>query len=111
MKSMARFPKRASCSSLFLARPGETEVSLGKGEQGWVAWGTDGFYFAWIEGRPGALKALVPGSARPAVLARGAWDPMVAAPVSGKGPVVAVWEEGPNKGPMRLRATVLSAAR
>ncbi len=96
---------------LFRARPGAKEGPLGRGEQGWAAAGADGFYLLWIEGRPGALKALLPGSERPVVLAKGAWDPVVAAPVSGKGPVVAVWEEGANKGPVRLRAAVLNAAR
>lgn len=93
---------------IFRARPGSHEESLGKGEQGWAAAGADGFYLVWLDGQPGALLARVPGSDRPLRLARGAWGPVVAAPVHGKGPVIAVWEEGNNKGPMRLRAMRLS---
>lgn len=96
---------------IFRARPGEGEVSLGRGEQGWIAASAEGFYRLWIQGRPGVLRVQRPGMAEPTTLAQGAWDPVVAATVSGKGPVVAVWEEGPNKGPMRLRAAVLNEQR
>ncbi len=91
---------------MFLCKPGEPERSLGKGEQGCVAAGPDGFYSLWVAGRPGALMALLPEWSTPRKLADQANDPVVAASVQGKGPVVAVWEEGKH-GAMRIRALVL----
>jgi hypothetical protein len=97
---------------IYRCRPGQAEVRLGRGEQGWAAAGADGFYLVWLEARPGALRALLPGADRPTTLAHGALDPVVAAPVDGKGPVVAVWEEGVDRrGPVRLWARVLKATR
>jgi hypothetical protein len=93
---------------IFRCVPGEAEESLGKGEQGWAAAGADGVYLAWIDGRPGVLKLLRPKSATPEVVARHAWDPVLAGPPDGKGPVVLVWEEGPPKA-VRLRATTVLA--
>jgi hypothetical protein len=94
---------------MFRCEPGKTEVSLGKGEQGWASSGRAGVYLIWIEARPGVLKALLPGSTKSVTLARSAWDPVVAGPLDGKGPVVAAWEEG-EPGKMKIRATVLAPA-
>lgn len=86
--------------------PGKPEVSLGRGEQGWAAAGPDGVHLVWIAGRPGPLMTLAPGSDKPIQLAERALDPVVAGAPSGKGPVIAVWEEG-KTGAMRIRAAVL----
>jgi hypothetical protein len=91
---------------LFRCQPGEAEVSLGPGQQGWVVAGPGGFYLTWVVARPGKLMALVPGSAGPTVLAENAWEPVVAAPPAGKGPVIAAWEQG-RPGSMHIYAAVL----
>jgi hypothetical protein len=53
---------------------------------------------------------LRPGKHKAEKLAERGWDPVVAAPVSGKGPVVAAWEEG-RPGAKTIRAAVLSLAK
>lgn len=95
---------------MYRAVPGRPEALLGKGQQGWAAAGPGGVYLVWIARRPGAVMALLPGSARPIRLAERGSDPVVAGPVSGKGPVVAAWEEG-SPTARRIRAMVLTAAR
>jgi hypothetical protein len=95
---------------VFRAEPGKAEVALGKGEQPWAAWGTGGFYLVWIVGRPGPLRALLPGSDQPVKLAESVRDPVVAGSSSGRGPVIAAWEEA-GPGPARIRAAVLAAGR
>ena len=70
------------------------EVSLGQGEQGWVAAGPGGHYLAWIVERGGPVMALTPVSETPVRVAGHGWDPVIAAPVAGNGPVVMAWEEG-----------------
>jgi len=94
----------------FTCKPGERERSWGKGEQACVAAGPDGFHVLWLAGRPGPLMALLPEWSQPRKLADQANDPAVAAAVSGKGPVVAVWEEG-RAGSIRLQSQVLYPAR
>ena len=91
---------------LFRCQPGQPEVSLGKGEQGWAAAGPEGVHLVWIVGRPGTVMTLAPGADRPIKLADRGADPVVAGPVHGNGPVVAAWEEGPH-GAKRIRATTL----
>jgi hypothetical protein len=95
---------------VFRCTAGRAEVSLGRGEQGWAASGTSGVYLVWIVGRPGTLQALLPGSDQPVRLADRAWDPVVAGPVNGRGPIVAAWEEG-RSGSIRIRAAVLAPVR
>jgi hypothetical protein len=95
---------------VFRCNPGRPEVSLGKGEQGWAAAGPGGVYLVWVVGRPGPVMALRPGSDQPVRLAERGWDPVVAGPVNGKGPVIAAWEEG-QPSAKRLRAAVLTTAR
>jgi hypothetical protein len=92
---------------MFRCVPGRAEELLGRGEQGWAAPGTDGVYLVWIEARPGTLRLLKPGSDKPVTLAERAWDPVVAGPLDGKGPVIAAWEEG-QPGKMNLRALALT---
>ncbi len=95
---------------IFRCDAGKDEELLGRGEQGWAAFGPGGFYLAWIEARHGALRARVPGDVVPAVLSATASDPCVAAAPTGKGPVVVVWEEGKH-GALTLRAAFLSPGR
>jgi hypothetical protein len=78
--------------SMFAARPGEAERPLGRGVQGWTAFGAEGPYAVWLEKRPGKLLALIPGESSPLTLAERASDPVIAAAPGGRGPVVAAWE-------------------
>jgi hypothetical protein len=78
---------------LFRCRPGDAEEKLGIGEQAWVTAGPGGFYLVWLSKRNGELVMKTPDKAR-VTLARAAADPVVAAALTGKGPVVAAWEEG-----------------
>jgi hypothetical protein len=79
--------------SIYRCVEGSVEQSLGAGEQGRAAAGPDGIYLTWIGERPGTLFLLPPNTGKPIQLARRAIDPAIAAPVSGDGPVVVVWEE------------------
>src|SRR5206468_1964696 len=95
---------------LFRCTPGRAETPLGNGEQGWAATGPEGFYLVWITGRPGQVLALLPGSGTPIKLAERGSDPVLAGRVSGKGPMIAAWEEGERRA-TRIRAAVLFPAR
>lgn len=95
---------------IFRCTPGKQEVLLGRGEQGNVAAVGDDFYLAWITDRPGTLQVLAPGAKKPMTLAQQAWDPVIAAPLSGKGPVIAAWEEG-RPGSLQIRAAVLNPSK
>lgn len=68
------------------------ERSLGEGEQPWIAASDRGPYAVWLKRRGGAVLCLRPGDASPSPLADLANDPVIAAPLSGDGPVVAFWE-------------------
>jgi hypothetical protein len=71
----------------------DREELLGAGEQPWVAATREGPYIVWL-GRPkNELWLTTPHAKEPRKLADAANDPMIATPISGKGPVVAVWEE------------------
>lgn len=87
---------------LFTCRPGEAEKSLGAGRQGWVASTADGPYLVWSGERAGAV-ASAPGHPDEWKLARNAINPVVAAPIQGNSPVVAVWTSRDG-----LEATVLN---
>jgi hypothetical protein len=84
--------------AIYAARPGEKERELGRGVQGWTAFGSDGEYSVWLDKRPGKLLAIVPGGKMPTILAESANDPVIAAALSGGGPVVAVWESKSEEG-------------
>lgn len=84
--------------AMFAARPGAAERPLGRGVQGWTAFGARGPYAVWLEKRPGKLLALLPGGSSPRTLAERASDPVVAAAPGGRGPVVAVWEAKSEEG-------------
>jgi hypothetical protein len=100
--------------AMFAARPGAEERSLGRGVQGWTAFGAKGPYSVWLEKRPGKLLALLPGGSSPRTLAERASAPVVAAAPGGGGPVVAVWEaksEGGGIVSLVLAAPAGDAAR
>ncbi len=78
--------------AMFAARPGEVERSLGRGVQGWTAFGAEGPYSVWLEKRPGKLFALTREGRAPTILAERAADPVVAAAPGGLGLVVVAWE-------------------
>ena len=69
------------------------EKVLGNGEQPWIAATVDGPYIVWLSRRNGNLWLSAPNSPQLTTLADHAIDPVVASPVSGKGPVVVVWED------------------
>jgi hypothetical protein len=84
--------------SMFAARPGEEERPLGRGVQGWAAFGAEGPYSVWLEKRPGKLLALIPGGSSPLTLAERANDPVAASAPGGRGPVVVAWESKAGEG-------------
>jgi hypothetical protein len=81
---------------VFVASAGKPEKSLGRGAQPWLAAGSAGVYAVWLEHRGGDVLFLAPGAKRVAKIGSNADDPVVAARVDGKGPVVAVWASGQN---------------
>lgn len=83
----------------FSCAPGGKEELLGRGQQGWVAYGRGGAYSAWLVGRPGRLLVRRPGDASPVeVTPGGADDPMLAAAPGGAGPSVLVWTDRSGSG-------------
>lgn len=95
---------------LYRCTPFKSEQPMGDGEQGWAAAGPGGFYVVYVKGRPGAIMAAVPGATLPMTLAERGDDPVVAAPLSGKGPVVVAWEEG-RTGNQTIRAAIVAPGR
>ena len=61
--------------AMFAARPGEPERGLGRGVQGWTAFGAEGPYSVWLEKRPGRLLALTREGRSPTILAERAGRP------------------------------------
>lgn len=76
--------------TLYACVEGEPEIPVGDGQQGWVAAGNAGPYYAWLSRRPGPLMVLTPGDTAPRILADNADDPVVAASPDGK-TVFAAW--------------------
>ena len=91
---------------IFLCTPGGTERLIGRGQQGWAASGPGGVTLVWLEGRPGRVRAMLPGAGADQQLADLGNDPVVAAPASGNGPVVAAWTSR-TKGTEGIRSRVL----
>jgi hypothetical protein len=83
------------------------EERLGPGEQPWAAATRDGAWAVWVSRRPGDLWILGPGSQQPIRLAHRSADPVLAAPLAGTGPVVAVWESSDGES-REVRAAVVS---
>ncbi|PAY16879.1 glycosyl hydrolase [Rhodopirellula sp. SM50] len=68
------------------------EKYLGRGEQPSIVAASDGDFISWVDRRGGELLLLRPGSTNPVTIATSASDPVLAASVTGGGPVVLVWE-------------------
>jgi hypothetical protein len=83
---------------LFASDQGQAETRLGSGRNPWAAATVAGTYFVWVQARHAPLQLLMPGTKQPLELAPRANDAVVAAAASGKGPVVAAWEEQRGKG-------------
>lgn len=71
---------------------GGKETPLGRGEQPWVAKSGDGATFVWISKRPGELWLKAVTETSPERLASGAFDPVIAGPIGGRGPTLVCWE-------------------
>lgn len=79
--------------SIYLFAKDDTEERrLGAGEQPWVALTSKGPFSIWLAKRGGPMFVLTPGSTSATKLAEHAADPVVAAALNGRGPVVATWE-------------------
>jgi hypothetical protein len=79
--------------TLYSAEPGlDSERLLGRGEQPSIVATSNGYFITWVDRRGGELLLLHPASANPVTIAKKASDPVLAAPGSGNGPVVLVWE-------------------
>jgi hypothetical protein len=85
---------------------GQAEELIGAGLQPWAAATADGAYLVWISRRPGDLWLTTPGTDRPRKLAEKASDPVIAASISGSGPVVVLWE-AEHQGERIIQATVV----
>jgi hypothetical protein len=70
------------------------EVSLGDGEQPWIAMGPVGLCVVWLRKRGGPLLLWWKGRDLPLEIDSAANDPVVASPESHSGPVIAAWESG-----------------
>lgn len=78
---------------VYRGSPG-AESLVGRGEQPWIAEGPEGPLVVWQNGRGGELRLLAPTAVEAVVLDEHATDPVIAASLSGEGPVVAAWESG-----------------
>jgi hypothetical protein len=93
---------------IFLMLPGESkEQLLGSGEQPWVAATADGSYVVWVKKRGETLYLLAPGKKQPIEIAPHASDPVIAAALGGRGPVVTVWE-GRDNGRYSIQCEVIA---
>ena len=68
------------------------EKLLGRGEQPSIVAAPEGHFISWVDRRGGKLLLLRPASTNPVTLAMKASDPVLAASVTGNGPIVLVWE-------------------
>ncbi|QDV85755.1 sialidase family protein [Planctomycetes bacterium TBK1r] len=79
--------------SIYSAELGlKQEKFLGRGEQPSIAATSNGYFISWVDRRGGELLLLRPTSKTPVTIATNASDPVLAASLSGNGPVVLVWE-------------------
>ncbi len=70
----------------------QRERFLGRGEQPSIVAASDGHFISWVDRRGGELLLLRPASSNSVTVATKASDPVLAASVTGGGPVVLVWE-------------------
>jgi hypothetical protein len=68
------------------------EKFLGRGEQPSIVAASDGYFISWVDRRGGELLLLRPASLNTVTIATKASDPVLAASVTGDGPIVLVWE-------------------
>lgn len=73
------------------------EKLIGTGEQPWATATVDGACLVWLSNRNGKLWLANPGESKPKTIADNASDPVITAPVTGKGPVVLVWESSSDQ--------------
>jgi hypothetical protein len=89
---------------------------LGRGEQPWIAAANQVCYIVWLKKRGEALYLLrndiyaESKEKQPVELATHAADPVIAASVTGRGPVVAVWE-GRDRGRYSIQCQVISESK
>ncbi len=76
----------------YSALSGSSERILGTGQQPWVAFTGKGPVIAWTAARDGDLLIRIPGTTEGRKLGGVARDPVVAAALSGDGPVICCWE-------------------
>lgn len=84
----------------------QDERLLATGEQPWVAANADGAWVVWVSRRGGDLYLAAPKKSQPMKLDGGATDPVIATPIGGKGPVIAVWETGDRTASSIMAAVV-----
>ena len=94
---------------VFATLPGRQEVRIGSGEQPWIAADERGAWLTWITGDGGDLLLQRPKHEAAEVIAQHANDPVIAAPLTGKGPVVLAWEEGQGQ-KSRIRVLIIPPA-
>lgn len=87
------------------------EQKLGSGEQPWATAASDGAYLVWLTRRGGDLWLKRPHEAKPIKLAAGASDPVIAAPLTAAGPVIAVWEVRQGKEVSIVAQAIAPSAR
>lgn len=94
--------------TVFRAEIAGPEISLGEGEQPWIAAGPAGLYCTWVERRGGALELWTTGRDAPVELDPHANDPVIASSESCYAPVVAVWESGEGDRPKIVAARIVA---
>jgi photosystem II stability/assembly factor-like uncharacterized protein len=84
-----------------------TQDLLGKGEQPWATATSAGVVVVWLSRRGGKLWLSKPTSSEAEILADDASDPVIAAPLTGGGPIVVAWETG-TKPNTSIRAAIVT---
>lgn len=93
---------------VFCCIPGQHEISLGEGSQPWAASGPGGVFLVWSERQTGSVMSSTPKSDKLFVVAEKGFDPVIAAPSNGEGPVIAAWEAD---GPYRIQTAIIAKRR
>lgn len=79
-------------------RSSEPEMSLGNGEQPWIASNTNGTYVAWITKRDGELRLVKVGKDNPIKIADKARDPIIVANDGDNSIAYLFWEQQSGEG-------------